>query len=508
MPLPNDPGAVWPPADIAPYTKDQAAWGAWWSGDEKALTATSGASTTRRRFWQRRRADDTTTATAHLHATLAADIVSTSADLLFGEPPDLTITPAEAEPGTGTEALAKTGAAAAQARLEELSDTLGIPNRLLEAAESCAATGGVFLRPMWDTGAADHPLLTVVDAADGVPDFSYGMLRAVTFHELLHTEHGEVWRHLERHEPGVILHGLYVGTSDKLGRRVPLTLHPSTAGLLDEVPVDAAITGGRPGIMARYVPNVLPNRKDRRYPIGRSDFAGCEPFLDALDEAWTSWMRDLRLGQARLLVADELLTPAGAKPGAARGIDVDRELFTGLNIADLSNLDASNLIHEVQFDIRVEQHERTVLALTEQVISTAGYSPQTFGLHIEGRAESGTALRIREGKTDRTVGRKRRYWAPAVCDVQETLLAIDRHVFGRPTVVARPSINWPESASDPVETATYVDMLGRALAASIATRVRLAQPHLDEDAVEAEVAAIRAEMGVGVPDPLDTVDVA
>jgi hypothetical protein len=37
-------------------------------------------------------------------------------------------------------------------------------------------------------------------------------------------------------------------------------------------------------------------------PLGRSDFSGLEISLDTLDEAHASWMRDIRLGKARLIV--------------------------------------------------------------------------------------------------------------------------------------------------------------------------------------------------------------
>lgn len=536
MPLPVSTATTpWPPPDIAPYARDQASWQAWWSGDLHRLADTThgGGTTGRRSFWARRKnGPESTRATAQLHATLAADIASTSADLLFGETPDLLIPDVglaraherRAVGDGGMDGDIATWAAdsklttaetvAAQDRLDELVDELGLANRLLEGAEVCAATGGVYLRPMWDRAAFDHPLLTVVDADRAVPDFRYGRLVAVTFDEEVQCDGDVVWRHLERHEPGVILHGLYVGSRSTLGRQVALTDHPATQGFMDVVEIPVEVTGGRPGIMPRFVPNVLPNRKHRRYPIGRSDYAGCEPFLDALDEAWTSWMRDLRLGQARLVVPDEFLGPVGARqgmerqfssygtvggPGSARGFDVDSELLTGLNIADLEKL--TDPIRQVQFAIRVEEHERTTVALTEQIISTAGYSPQTFGLQIDGRAESGTALRIREGKTWRTQGRKQRYWQPELSAAGETLLALDRIIFGRPTPIARPAVGWQELADDPQGTAQWVNTLATARAASIETRVRLAQPGLDDDQIAQEVARIKAEDGMGLPDP-------
>jgi hypothetical protein len=508
MSLPDDPKAPWPPRDIAGYAQDQAAWHAWWSGDPTRLADTSpGGSNGRRTFWARRKTGtDTTNATSQLHAPLAADIAATSADLLFGDEIKLRVNP-------GDDA-GKQAAVATQARLEELTDLIGLTNRLLEAAETCAAVGGVYLRPVWDTTVADHPLLTAVDADQAVPDFRLGILVAVTFTQTVHEDGDTVWRHLERHEPGRILHGLYAGSKTLLGASIPLESHPATTGLTPEVTTHAEnpILANR--LVVQYVPNVLPNRKRRRYPIGRSDFAGSEPFLDALDEAWTSWIRDLRLGVARVFVPDEFLTPSARPagqagfggffnrggPGAGKGFDVDTELLSGLNIDQIEKM--TSPLTPVQFKIRVEEHQGTCQALTEQIVSSAGWSRQTFGIGIDGQAESGTALKVREGKTGRTLGRKQRYWDPAVAATAQTLLALDATIFGRRDVVpARPSVVWPEETVDPVQTGQWLQLMAQAEAMSIETRVRMAQPDLDDTAVGKEVARIKAERGTSVGDP-------
>jgi hypothetical protein len=60
---------------------------------------------------------------------------------------------------------------------------------------------------------------------------------------------------------------------------------------------------------------------------------------------------------------------------------------------------------------------------------------------------------------------------------------------------------WQELADDPTGTANWVNTLATARAASIETRVRLAQPQLDDDQVAAEVQRIKSEEGLGLPDP-------
>src|SRR5690554_710725 len=82
-------------------------------------------------------------------------------------------------------------------------------------------------------------------------------------------------------------------------------------------------------------------------------------------------------------------------------------------------------IESVQFDIRADDHLKTCQALTEQIISLSGYSPQSFGMDIQGRAESGTALRIRERKSMLTKQKKSRYWMHGLQDFLTQMQEID-----------------------------------------------------------------------------------
>ncbi|HEY8450314.1 MAG TPA: hypothetical protein VIL95_07545, partial [Bacillota bacterium] len=122
------------------------------------------------RFWAKQLRDERR---VMLHVPVASDISETSADMLFGEVPDITIPEAHQE-------RAPEGAKRAQDRLWELIDAGGIHNRLLEAAESASALGGVLIGPVWDPEVADYPILRVVQADAALPEFAWGYLRAVT----------------------------------------------------------------------------------------------------------------------------------------------------------------------------------------------------------------------------------------------------------------------------------------------------------------------------------------
>ena len=83
---------------------------------------------------------------------------------------------------------------------------------------------------------------------------------------------------------------------------------------------------------------------------------------------------------------------------------------------------AGTEVEVVTFALRTDEHRDTMLTLVERVASAAGYSPQDFGLNIEGRAESGTALRLRRSlgrlrppRRNGVTGRPRLGAAPSPC---------------------------------------------------------------------------------------------
>ena len=94
---------------------------------------------------------------------IAGDLASTCSNLLFSQPPAL-----------------KHDATDVQDYLTGLIDD-GTHSTLIEAAETCAALGGVFLRVVWDTDIQDRPWIDLVPPDAAVPEFKYGRLVAVTF---------------------------------------------------------------------------------------------------------------------------------------------------------------------------------------------------------------------------------------------------------------------------------------------------------------------------------------
>ncbi|QHF97922.1 phage capsid protein [Streptomyces sp. NHF165] len=488
MPLPET-GTPWPPPQLAPLLDEMRVDDAWYSGDRTRLAEVYRTTERRRHDGRRRLWGRSQPRPGHdrhdgrLHIPLPADIASTSADLLFSEPPTFTVDDK-----------------ATQARLDELTEADGIANTLLESAEVAAALGGVYLRATWDTALALRPLLTSVHADAAVPEWRMGILTAVTFWRELPTDAPSVvLRHLERHEPGRILHGLYEGTADQLGRRVPLTEHPDTTPLADSLsPEGDAIETGIDQLTAAYVPNIRPNRRHRGSPFGRSDYQSAHDAFDALDETWSSWLRDIRLARARLIVPDGYLRDHG--PGRGASFDDDREIWQTLNIPPT---EAGAGITLSQFAIRVEEHERTATAITRQAVQLAGYSAQSFGLADPTSAATATEVTDRWRRSLITRDKKSRYWSAPTADMLHVLLKLDRVLGFSRVAPERPSVEFGAAVSeDPQREAQTLNWLQQAQAVSTNTKVRMLHPEWGEAEVREEVDRILAETGAAVPDPV------
>ncbi|WP_369377645.1 phage portal protein [Streptomyces sp. cg36] len=485
MPLPDN-NTPWPPAQLAPLYREMRVDDAWYSGDRRRLSEVyrhqQHREDGRRRLWARHRHQQPGKRDGRLHIPLAGDIATASADLLFSEPPTFTVADT-----------------ATQDRLADLIETGGVANTLLEAAEVAAALGGVYLRITWDASLAARPLLTAVHADCAVPEFRFGQLVAVTFWHELASDSSTVWRHLERHEPGRILHGLYQGTPDRLGTRVPLTEHPEVAALAGSLgPEGDAIETGIPELTAAYVPNIRPNRRHRGSPFGRSDYAApLHDLMDALDETWSSWLRDIRLARARLLVPDGYLRDHG--PGRGASFDDDREIWQTLNIPPTE----AGGITLSQFAIRVAEHQSTADAIVQQAVRSAGYSSQTFGLGDQGGAVTATEVKARERRSMTTRNKKSRYWVPELADMLLVMLRLDRALFTPGLVPERPRVTFGDSVSeDPASTAQTLSLLQQAQAVSTDTKVRALHPDWDDTAVREEVDRILTETGQAAPDPM------
>lgn len=456
----------WPPTN--PVREDQNRFSAWFAGYDPALhtapltdpdpSGMSGGVDKKRRL---------------VGSNLAADLASVAADLLMGTPPSIT-------PEDTTVDEATTGS------LVRLAEDAGLWRTLREAAELASAHGEVYVRAIADPTVLATPVLEAVPATSVQPTFRYGQLtRALMWTIVGTTSGGGVWWWVEERDnvTKTIRNGLYLGTTKSLGSREALTAHPATADLSEETPYPAGVNS-----MVWHLVNAKPSRRAPETAHGRSDLEGCESLLASLDAAFSSLARDIRLGQARMLVPSAALSRPGTG-GTGSFWDNSREVFTDLDLDPNSPTAKPELLQPV---IRTQEHVDAINSLTQRIISTAGYSPSTFGYGEMGAAESGTALRVRQARTISTITTRRSLWTPAVEGIIETLAVLGRTVHGLDVPVVPVTVTWPELVTpDPESTARTVSLLMTANAMSVEEAVSQLHPAWGSDEAQAEVDRIR-----------------
>src|SRR5690606_21731691 len=383
-----------------------------------------------------------------------------------------------------------------QGRMDKIVKNGLIPV-LLEAAETDSALGGVYLRVNIDTFMFDTPVFDAIPPESAVPEWRTGRLYAVTFWRTLADDQGKVYRHLERHEVGWIYHGLFVGSDDRLGAQIDLRIHPETEPLYKLVGEEGRMPTGSDTLTAEYIPNMRPNRLMRGSPLGRSDYSGIEPTMDALDESWSRLMRDIRLGKSRLIVPESYLEANG--PGRGARFSAERELFTPVK-AMPDNEGVS--LEQVQFSIRVDDHLSACRNLAVQALRGAGYSAQSFGEGDQGGPATATEVQARERRSFVTRDRKIGDWRPPLVRLSRAALQVDKLWFGGDSgdvFTESPNLEWPDGVQTDMETTSkIVQMLDAAKAVSLRTKIQMVHPQWDRDQVEEEMEAIEGDTSVPV----------
>lgn len=429
------------------------------TGLESTFTQRGGVFGAVRRFFM---GEPPTSSGAHarVHVPLPDDIATTSANVLMGEPPSIKYL----------------GSSESPPEVEELFDR-GLGSKLHEASRLAAALGCAYLRTVWDDEVDEgKPWADVVAPDYVIPTFKYGRLVSGIVWRVVETKSGRVLRHLEEHLPGEIQHTLWRGDVSHLGEQVPL----SEAGDFEDFPDGGVIKTGTQRLTLVHLPNKI--TEDER---GASDFDGLEALFDQLDEVQSSWGRDVRLSKARLFV-DETLWDS---PGAGKGItfDGDAELYEKVQ---MGTDEARRPIEMVQFAIRGEEHERIKGDLKRQIVESAGYSPQTFGIETKGQGVTATEVTAKKQGTASTRKTKIGYALPAVKRIVEVLLDLTPDA---PTG-AEVSVVFGEYApGNPTELAQVATSAVQAGIMSKKTAVQVLNPGWDELRIDEELALLAIE---------------
>lgn len=486
-------GMAWPPESIERHKYKEHS--AWFSGDADIL-ANFYATGTSEKFLQLERGNHNINtfwarqyknrSSFYLHVPIAGDIAETSASFIFGETPIIRFEGIEDSKDTEQEAL------------DKMLTESHFFRRCIEAEESKSAMGGVYIKLAWDSELSAYPIPVVVQADDAFPTFKFGLLSDVTF---LHVYRDSVdsekyYRLFEKYDSEGISYQLFAGSSSNLGQEIAVSSYEPTSGFKDE---------STPCMSAFYIPNLLPNRLNRSSSIGRSDYSGIEILMDALDETFTCWMIDVQNARARMHLPAGWITTKGGEAS----FNIDQRMYVEMDADPLAMGD--KLLNPTQFDIRADQMEKTCLNLLDRIITSAGYSPQSFGLNIQGRAESGTALQVRERKSYYTTAKKESYWEPALKGIVTAMCMImNDKLGGNFTRELQVNVAFSDFvANSQAEIATCVKMLDEAKAISMETKIAMIHPEWTPKQVKDEIKLINEQtMAPAVSSPEDNMDLS
>ena len=476
---------AWPPMDLERHKMREHS--AWYSGEAEVLSnfyydsklqdflSFNYSSCNNNKFWARQIKNQSN---FFIHIPIANDIAETSSSFLFGKTPIIRFDSNASDMDQ------------AQKDLDDMLTKSGFFSKIVEGAEVASAMGGVFVKEAWDSDLSEEPIPMIVQCEQSFPKFKFGKLVSVTFMYELAVVGSAVYRLGEDVQKGKIINTLYQGTADTLGIIVPLTDCDAAIGIEAEVVTPDILT-------AQYIPNLLPNRLNRQSSSGRSDYQGIETLMDALDETFSDWMVDVQIARGKLHV------PTGYIKGMSDGdgkFNLDKVMYEEMEVDPMNVPDP---ITATQFAIRADEFEKTTLNLMDRIITSAGYSPQSFGLNIQGRAESGTALNIRERKSFSTTLKKQSYWEEALKNIVKSMLLIkNAYLGGKFTCELDVNVAFSESiANNSMEVATCIKTLSDASAISTDTKVRMQHPEWTDTQVDEEIERINNDGSVGVPVP-------
>lgn len=478
-------GMQWPPMDLERYKMKEHS--TWYSGEAELLAnfyfdndlqnymQLNYGTRNNNRFWARQIKNQSN---FFIHVPVANDIAETSSAFLFGESPIIRF-------GSDSEGMKDN-----QKQLDDMLTKSGLFQRLVEGAEVASAIGGVYMKVAWDSELSENPIPVIAQCEQAFPEFKFGKLVKVTLVYEASNDGSTVYRLAETISKGKIENVLYKGSSDNLGSKVNLNECESTKGLTPTIETADVMT-------CVYIPNMLPNKLNRQSPSGRSDLHGIETLMDALDEVFSAWMVDVQIARGKIHVPSGYVKELGENGKAS--FNIDTMMYEELDVDPTS---MTKPIEATQFEIRSEQFEKTCLNLLDRIITSAGYSPQSFGLNIQGRAESGTALNVRERKSFATTNKKQSYWEPALKELIKVMCVIKKEFLGGKFTCDLESINIAFSdgiSNNMSEVSNSVKTLSDAKALSTDTKVRMVHPEWTDEQVQEEVERILNDEQAGMP---------
>lgn len=412
---------------------------------------------------------------AYLSQPVPKALSQASSNLLFGEEP-----------------IFRAADNADQQRL----DTIIRENKLLAQCRAAAVTtsseGGVYLKvsvdPATPRGRA-VPIIQFIKETRVIPQFrAFSELTAATIITSWE-ENDKIYRLMENHEPGIITYELWRGSTSELGLQVPLASHPRTAD------IDETVETGIPELLVAYVPNSLSTDS----PFGNSDYAnGVDDLFFAFNDATSIAHRATQAGVPMTVMPRELLDENN-------NLNHEQTIIAVNKLADtLGEGDIGKMIETVQHQAQQDKFMNYAKEVLDLLLIFSGISPQSVGRQVDGGAVSGTALKLKMASTLSTAAGKAAFFEDSLADLLRLAAILDTETIGEGDMV-KEGQSWTNAEgeisvtlndglpNDETEIAQIIQTLRGAGVISVQESVKRANPHMTEDQLAAEIAAIQAD---------------
>ena len=415
---------------------------------------------------------------------LAKRIAHGFADFLFADPVSLEV---EDE--------------AAQEQVDLFRTENDLDHKLHRMERVIVSEGEAWWKLHTDPSIAQTPIFTWNSRRDVVPLFYGDRVLAVAFVTEKRREQepddapapGEqVWRHLELHTDGRVANVLYRGGAETLGVRVDLGSITETAMLAEEWRHGVPMLAGR-----------LVNDLDDDDSLGESEYTAVQPLLFALNEAATIAVENARLtGQDRVFVAGRLRQADGSFDASLQVFEAETDGAT------LGDAGGSPPVVAVEKHYDAEPLWMHIRELVKTTLSRVGMVVQIVDSSEDGKAESGTAIRLRFLPTSLAAkGKRKEHEKHLPQIVARALMVVAKPAseggFGIEGLATDPPA---VEFGDPIPRDESAETKDRALAVTsqiMSRRQAITDAHPDwtPEQVDEELANIREDEGAPVDTP-------
>jgi hypothetical protein len=285
-----------------------------------------------------------------------------SANMLYGEPPEVTASKEADQP-----------------RYDFIIDENDLPAELHRGAVIASSEGEAWGRIVVQPQILDAPIIEFVSREQVIPHFAGRFIMGATFIQEWQEGSNDFFRLFEHYEPGIIRAELFRGTSRNLGIKVDLSSYTRTATVAE------VVLTGIPRPLCAFIPNSIDADPQR----GFSDYRGMEDRFLALNEASTIGQANLRLAGRKRALIDASYVKDG-KPPTGDDIFLKKDANASLD-------GGSKPLELLEYSFESSAVTAWIDHLLDTTLLLSGVAPQSVGRSVDGGAARGASSTVEPG---------------------------------------------------------------------------------------------------------------